>query len=350
MARDYLALGAAHWWLRDLTIAMGHVDTLSRTSLVREALAGARAWRSGDPSAATNRLRAAFELITEARERFYPMDGYVLDLCLLDPATPPDALADGPGAPHARSPSWPRPGPSRSSPSASPTAPASSARRSPRAGPTSSAGPIDEVDEPFLPWSSIAWQFRKGAEAYRRHLDDRNVETLARRRFGLYPQLPQVARRFGLRFALFVALDSGRFPVHPEAKRLWASPDGTTLESITRPPIAADRPVEGARLAWRIGKSMRDDVVRDPGPGPLAGPGRPLVRRLPADRRLLAGPLAMGHGQRLLPPLRPPVRGDHARPRRLRPRLSRPGRRPPRPLADRRAGPRTPGSGPGSTP
>ena len=49
MAGDYLALGAAHWWLRDLTIAMGHVDTLSRTSLAREVLAGAKAWRSGDP-------------------------------------------------------------------------------------------------------------------------------------------------------------------------------------------------------------------------------------------------------------------------------------------------------------
>src|SRR5206468_6935365 len=94
VSADYLALGAGQWWLRDLTIAMGHVDTLSRTSLAREVLAGARAWQSGDPSAATHRLRAGFELITEARERFYPMDGYVLDLCLLDPATPPDALAD----------------------------------------------------------------------------------------------------------------------------------------------------------------------------------------------------------------------------------------------------------------
>ena len=74
-------------------------------------------------------------------------------------------------------------------------------------------GPYSEVDEPFLPWSSIAWQFRKGAESYRQHLDDRNVETLARRKFELYPQLPQVARRFGLRFAVYGCLDSGRFPI-----------------------------------------------------------------------------------------------------------------------------------------
>ena len=258
VARDFLALGASHWWLRDLTNAMGHVDTLSRSNLLREVVNGAKAWRSGDPTAATNRLRASFELITEARERFYPLDGYILDLCLLDPATPPDQLAS---ALEHHTP-------------VTLLAPAIAievfADREPdRARQLREAiaegwadvigGAYSEVDEPFLPWSSIAWQFRKAAEVYRRHLDDRNVETLARRRFGLYPQLPQVARRFGLRYALYGALDSGRFPIPIDSKRQWASPDGSNLESIIRSPIAADRPVEGAKLAWRIGKSMRDD-------------------------------------------------------------------------------------------
>ena len=258
VARDFLAVGAAQWWLRDLTIAMGHVDTLSRNNLLREVVNGAKGWRSGDPTAATNRLRASFELITEARERFYPLDGYIIDLCLFDPATPPDALES---VLEHRTP-------------VTLLAPASAievfAGREPdRASTLREAitegwadvigGAFAEVDEPFLPWSSLSWQFRKGAETYRRHLDDRNVETLARRRFGIHPQLPQVARRFGLRFALYGALDAGKFPVPTDAKRLWASPDGTTLESISRPPIAADRPLEGAKLPWRLGKSMRDD-------------------------------------------------------------------------------------------
>jgi alpha-mannosidase len=258
VARDFLALGASHWWLRDLTNAMGHVETLSHSNLLREAVNGAKAWRSGDPTAATNRLRASFELITEARERFYPLDGHILDLCLLDPSTPPDQLAS---VLEHHTP-------------VTLLAPAIAievfANREPdRAQQLRDAisegwadvvgGAYSEVDEPFLPWSSLAWQFRKGAATYRQHLDDRNVETLARRRFGLYPQLPQVARRFGLRYALYGALDSGRFPIPVDAKRQWASLDGTTLESIIRSPIAADRPVEGSKLAWRIGKTMRDD-------------------------------------------------------------------------------------------
>ena len=273
VARDFLALGASRWWLRDLTNAMGHVDTLAQASLLKEAGNGARAWRSGDPTAAVNRLRASFELITEARERIYPLDGYVLDLCLLDPATAPGELASvlEHHTPFTL------------------LAPASAieafAVREPelaqqlRDAITEGwadvvGGAFAEVDEPFLPWGSLAWQFRRGAEVYRRHLDDRNVETLARRRFGLYPQLAQVARRFGLRFALYGALDSGRFPIPVDSKRLWASPDGTTLESITRSPVAADRPVEGAKLPWRIGRSMRDDpsstLALAHWPGPVA--------------------------------------------------------------------------------
>ncbi len=273
VARDYLALGSAHWWLRDLTIAMGHVDTLSRPSLAREVLAGAKAWLAGDAATATNRLRAGFELLTQARERMYPLDGYLIDLCLLDVATPPGDLAD---VLEHRTPVTIL-APARAVEAFADREPdrAAGLREAIAEGRADVIGGAwSEVDEPFLPWSSLAWQFRRASGAYRRHLDDRNVETLARRRFGLYPQLPQVARRFGLRYALLVALDSGRFPLVPESKRLWAAPDGTTLESITRPPIAADRPAEGARLAWRVGKAMKDDhvvtLVMAHWPGPLA--------------------------------------------------------------------------------
>src|SRR2546423_3218047 len=57
VALDFHALGTARWWLRDLTIAMGHADMLDAESLTREVLSGATAWQSGDDPAATNRLR-----------------------------------------------------------------------------------------------------------------------------------------------------------------------------------------------------------------------------------------------------------------------------------------------------
>ena len=260
VALDFLALGTARWMLRNLTIAMGHVDSLDVDSLSREVLAGAAAWRSGDHATAKNRLRAAFELLTQARERFYPVDAHLLDVCLVDPSIAAGSLA---GAIAARAP-------------VTFLAPASAiealAGRDPEAllavrdGITEgwadvSGGAYAEVDEPLLPLESIFWQFRRGGEVYREHLDDRAVESLARRRFGLYPQLPQIAKRFGFRFAVHLGFDAGRFPIRPETKRLWEAPDGSSLETLTRPPLGADRAAAGLQLPWRLALSMRDDHV-----------------------------------------------------------------------------------------
>ncbi|HLH29314.1 MAG TPA: hypothetical protein VKW77_10380, partial [Acidimicrobiales bacterium] len=93
-AADFLALGTAHWMLRDLTIGMNHSDGVDRESLWRELAAGAHAWQLGDLQVAASRLRAGFELLTQARERFYPVDAYLLDLCLLDPEMPAGSLAE----------------------------------------------------------------------------------------------------------------------------------------------------------------------------------------------------------------------------------------------------------------
>src|SRR6476660_1199099 len=144
--------------LRDLTIAMGHSEGLDTESLEREVLAGAQAWCQGDHPAATNRLRAAFELLTQARERFYPVDAYLIDLCLIDPSTPAGALAD---ALTARTP-------------VTLLAPARAievlAERDPdRLAALREAigegwadvggGAYEEVAEPLLPLESILWQF-----------------------------------------------------------------------------------------------------------------------------------------------------------------------------------------------
>lgn len=270
VALDFLALGSARWWLRDATIAMGHVDCLDGENLAREALGAARAWCAGDHAAARNHLRGAFELLTQARERFYPVDAYLVDLCLLDPGAANGALAD---ALDARAPvTIIAPARAVEIQAARDPERLAALREAINEGWADVAGgTYGEPDEPLRPLESIFWQFRKAYQTYRRHLDDRAVETLVRRRFGLYPQLPQVARRFGFRYGVHLGLDEGRFPLPLESKRMWEAPDGSSLEALTRPPIAADREAEGPRLAWRIGRAMKEDhvatlaIVRWPG-------------------------------------------------------------------------------------
>lgn len=259
-ANDFLALGAAHWWLKDLTVAMGHADGLDHESLTRETLAGALAWQNCDRPTAANRLRAAFEVLTQARERFYPVDSYLIDICLLDPAMPEGVLND---SLEARAPvSFLAPAKAIENLAERDAESVAKLREAITEGWADVVGGAYlETEEPLSPLESILWQFRKGAAVYRAHLDDRNVETVARRRFGLYPQLPQLARRMGFRFAIHLGFDAGRFPVRTEAKRLWESPDGTSLESLTRPPLAADRASAGVMLPWKLGHTMKDDHV-----------------------------------------------------------------------------------------
>ena len=257
---DFLALGTARWMLRDLTVGMGHNEGVDRESLWRELAAGAHAWQLGDGQAASNRLRAGFELLTQARERFYPVDAYLLDLCLLDPSMPAGVLAE----PLA----LPVPitfiAPARAIEAQAEADPqrVSALRQAISDGWADVAGgTYAEAEDALLPLESIVWQYAKGGQVYHAHLDERGVETFARRRFGLFVQLPQIVKRFGIRYALHLAFDAGRFPLRPETKRLWEGPEGSSLESLLRPPLAADRPSTGWRLAWRLAASMRDDHV-----------------------------------------------------------------------------------------
>jgi len=259
-ARDFLALGTARWLLRELTAAMGHADALDHESLTRELLAGAHAWQIGDWASAVNRLRAGFEVLTQARERFYPVDAYLIDLCLLDPALQTGTLT----------------GPLENPIAISFIAPAQAIENQSLHDPQRLAalrqaisdgwadvagGTYSEAEDPLFALESVLWQFRRGNDVYRAHLDDRNVETFARRRFGLCTQLPQIAKRFGFRYALHLGLDAGRFPIPAETKRLWESPDGSSLESLVRPPMAADRPAQGWLVPWRMAATMKNDHV-----------------------------------------------------------------------------------------
>lgn len=274
LVSDFLALGAASWWLRDIASAMGRGDAIDHESLAREVFAGAAAWATADHNTAKNRLRAAFEVLTHAREKFYPVDAYIIDVCLLDPAMPGGVLSE------PMSPRTPITflAAAKAIEVQAERDPDSLARLREAIGEgwaDVAGGAYSEADEPLSPLESILWQFRQGSQVYAAHLDGRNVETLARRRFGLYPMLPQIAKRFAFRFAVHLGFDAGRFPIRAEPKRLWESPDHSSLESLTRPPLAADRPEQGARWPWRMAASMKDDHVATLGlvhwPAPVAG-------------------------------------------------------------------------------
>ena len=255
-AHDFLAFGTVHSMLRDLTIAMEHSDSIDHESLSSEILAGAHQWRIGDWSGSVNQLRAAFERLLQARERFYPVDAYLIDLCLIDSSVREGLITDLLERPVAVS--FLMPAQAVENLAKLDPERLAALRQAINDGWADLAGgTYSETEVALLPLESMLWQFRHGAEIYRLHLDDRSVETYARRRFGLHTRVPQIARRFGFRYALHMSFDAGKFPIPVETKRLWESPDGGSLESLLRPPIAADQAIQGWRLPWRIAATMR---------------------------------------------------------------------------------------------
>ena len=257
---DFQALGVARLWLNATAIALGHVDVINHDDLTLETLSAVACWKKADFTAAENHLRAAFEVLLRARERFYPVDSYLLDLVLVHESTEAGDFAtlladDSPktlvgAADFLES-------LDRSSPEA-----IARLREGIDAGWLDLAGgPAEEVPEHLLPLESLRTVYRKGDSIYRQYTGDRSVETLFHRNFAIYPAQPLLARRLGFRFGLPQAFDGGTFPLRHESKILWASPDGTTLEALTRVPFQADEAIQTLRFPWVLGKSMRDDHV-----------------------------------------------------------------------------------------
>ena len=72
-----------------------------------------------------------------------------------------------------------------------------------------------------------------------------------------------------------MAFDAGRFPLRPETKRLWEArrTEAAWRASSGLRHLAADRPSQGWRLAWRLAATMRvDDHVAAGTVRPLAEP------------------------------------------------------------------------------
>src|SRR5262249_14388718 len=85
LAADFLSLGFCHLQIELLTRKMRHFSNLDEVHLQREVVAAAEAAIAGDAETVRTRLKSCFDVLVESRERFYPVDCFLVDLCLLIP-------------------------------------------------------------------------------------------------------------------------------------------------------------------------------------------------------------------------------------------------------------------------
>lgn len=259
LVADFYALGICYIQLELLTRCMHHFSSLDEATIQREAIAAADAALANDVEAARAHLRGCFEVLLENRERFYPIDCYLIDLCLVAPEWANDALKaaiedDRPlnlllsGDDLETI--------AREKPEIIELLKQSSQKQETEV----IGGEQSQIATPVVPVESLLWQLNAGTRKIQ-ELTGRTPTTWARRRFGLASILPMLLHRFGFHSALHLVLDDGVYPDYEQSKIHWEGADGTILDAFSRIPMSAEGSAGYLRFPQRMAESMEEDQV-----------------------------------------------------------------------------------------
>ncbi len=259
LVADFLAVGFCYLQTELLARHMRHYSNLDEVHLQREAVAAAQAAVAGENAIARNHLRSCFEVLTDARERFYPVDCYLVDLCLLIPRladrhftdvlntlNPVNVLVTAEDLQEI-------------------------AEKDPvlvellreaweRGTADLLGGEFREACTQLLPLESVLWQFDRGIQVFEK-LFQKRPKVWGRRRFGVAPQIPQILDKHNYEAAMHVALDDGIYPDEEQSKIRWEGCDGSVIDAITRIPLAGDSSTSFLRFPERMAESMDHDHV-----------------------------------------------------------------------------------------
>jgi alpha-mannosidase len=239
LAAEFFALGLCHLQVELLTRQLRYMSNLDEIQFRQRTLAAAEAVETGASENARDYLRSAFDLLTESREYFFPIEAHLLDLTLVATTTlGPSLRAElaGPGLVNLLLDGETLEVMAQREPES--LVALREALEKQRA--TIVGGLWQEDELPLLPPEAVLAQLRRGLSAYQQHLGCRPT-IFARRRFGLSPLLPQVLRKLGFLGAFHFTLDDGRFPTGNQSKIRWEGLDGTPLEAAARLPLDAAR-------------------------------------------------------------------------------------------------------------
>ncbi len=256
LAADFLAFGTAMLQLELLTRRMHYYSNLDSSPVRLDVVAAAEAAVAGDCEQARRRLSRAFELLLDARERYFPVDSYLIDLCLVVPQLAdklPETLSSlAPTTLLATASDWDQ-----------------IATEHPELVERLAAdwhkqhlclvgGEMREGPTSLLPVESVLWELNRGRAVFQR-LFGRPPTIWARRRYGFSTLLPQLLERSQMPYAVHAALDDGYYPDDELSRFRWEGCDGVSVDAFSRIPLAADSATSFLRLSQRLAESMEQD-------------------------------------------------------------------------------------------
>ncbi len=256
---DFLALGLCYLQEELLTRQMRYMSNLDEVHFQSETVDAANAAVAGDAEKTKHHLQNCFDVLTEARERFYPAESYLIDLTLLAPTTlgPPLEAAIRSGVPINLLAS------SETIQHMAEQHPQmlSDLKQAVDAGNVTIVGGEQSSRElPLLPLEVIRAELAAGAKICEQYLGF-HPEIYGRRRAGLTPVLPQILSRSGFAGALHLTLDDGQFPRGEQCKIRWEGIDSSSIDALAQVPLDAARGDSFLSFPEKMGHSMDLDHV-----------------------------------------------------------------------------------------
>ncbi|HEX7380211.1 MAG TPA: hypothetical protein VF278_24050 [Pirellulales bacterium] len=259
LAADFLALGLCFLLVELLTRQMRYMSNIDEIHLRNLAIAAATAACEGRADEAREKLRNCFEVLAEARERFYPVEAYLIDLVLTAPTTlgpslrgeldnpvPKNLLISGELAERLAA---------EQPDTLLALREALAQNRLSLVG-----GEYTELELPLLPMEAIRRELARGLAAYEQAFNTRPT-VYGRRRFGLTPLLPAVLSSAGFSGALHFTLDDGHFPQGGQSKMRWEGVDASAIDALGRLPLDASKAESVLSYSRKMGETMDMDHV-----------------------------------------------------------------------------------------
>jgi len=257
LVADFLALGTVYLHVELLTRHMRNFSQLDEVHMQREAVAAAKAAIDHDAEATRKHLHHCFEMLQECRERFYPVDSFLIDLCLVNPDLADDQLraivADGVPvnllAPVseweeivAKDESW---------------------KSTIQAGVEAKtveliSGGYSEVGTTLTALDSVVADLERG-NASLKEMFGATPKVWGRKRFGVGAHMPQILDKLGFTGALHFVMDDGIYPDEEQSHLRWEGADGTAIDATSRIPMATDSASAFLRFPLRMSESMDYD-------------------------------------------------------------------------------------------
>jgi alpha-mannosidase len=259
LAPDFFALGLAALVVEMLGHTMHYSSNLDKDSLEAATVAAAKAACEGNVELADEKLQRAFDLLGQARDYYYPVESYFLDVTLLAPSVWGQPLVDR----------------LRGTVPTSVLLTASQAKAISASEPASLealrvaladrkttliGGETEQRDQTQLSLEALLDELLTSRRTYEQ-LVGRSPTIFGRYRGGFSPLLPCLVDGLGFGAALVAAFDGSKLPKADHSRFRWEGSDGSTINALGLAPGDAGDAGSFLELANRLGHSMQHDHV-----------------------------------------------------------------------------------------